>query len=173
MKQKNYPCEVPECGRSVVIRSTIRSGKFKGLKACPSCKSRYDKTVKVVRKSHDKRREQRSGLPVFFETAIEELRRKPFCENCGEHINAWIHPQNNVAHILSKRNYKSVMDNDLNRVFLCSSKDSENCCHEKFDNHLQDRPSMPVFEIAMIKYRLFKDDIIEMGKERMIFENNL
>lgn len=180
MKNKLYKCEMPGCTKEVQIRSSIKTeGEFYRLRCCNLCKAKVDRKVKVYKpipkfteKSVTKRKNERTGLVSFFAKAILELRDKPYCQNCGCKINVYIHPVNNVAHILKKSYYKSVMDNDLNRVFLCADKDNENNCHEKFDNRIYDRPTMNVFLIAKEKYLLFKDQVKETGNELLIFEEN-
>jgi len=182
--KKVYTCEIPDCGRSVQIRSTIKSGEYKGKKCCGACKQKIEgkvkprtKIKKFTQKGMDKRKEERKGLPEFFTDAIEELKRKPFCQNCGCKINVSLHPVNNIAHLLSKRHYKSVMINPYNRVFLCDNKDhsidSNRSCHKLFDERINDRSEMEVFTVALILYAMFKDDVVEQGKEREIFENAL
>ena len=182
LKNKLYTCEIPDCGRSVQIRSTIKSGEHKGKKSCSICKQKIEGKKKVAKpikkftqKNIEKRKEERSGLPRYYEEGIKLLQLNPYCQNCGIKMKVWLHPINRIAHLISKSHYKSVMANSLNRVFLCDSTDNENgrSCHVDFDNKINERPLMPVFELAMIKYRLFKDDVLEQGKEREIFENYL
>lgn len=182
LSKKIYRCEIPDCGRSVQIRSTIKSGEFKGKKCCTFCKNKYDGKVKpkkpiakFTQKNLEKRKEVRKDLPKFFTQAMQLLKLNPYCQNCGCKINVQLHPVNNVGHILSKSHYRSVMANPFNYVFLCSSEDNVDgkSCHYDFDNKILERPYMPVFEIVMAKYRLFKDDVLEQGKEREILENYL
>jgi hypothetical protein len=174
MDKKLYICEIEGCGRKVQIRSTIKTNQeFIGKKCCPQCKQKLDGGQKQMTplqkctvKGVEKRKEERSGLPEFFQKAIEELSRKPFCQNCGCKINYGFYPVNNVAHILSKRLYKSVMSNHNNRVFLCTMKDDAgNGCHEQFDGPLSNRVGMQVFDEAVRKFSLFKDEVEERGKE--------
>ena len=173
-RNKLYDCQIPGCDRKVQIRSKIKSGEHKGKYACGICKQSADgrKIKQRTEKTVLKRKEERKGLPEFFETAIGELRERPVCENCGAKIKFWIHPVNNIAHILSKRRYKSVMTEPLNYIFLCSAKDEANDCHEKFDNRINSRPDMPVFSLAKEKFEKFSHKCLEKGKERSIFEEN-
>ncbi len=184
IQNKQYKCEIPDCGRLVVIRSTIKSGEHKGKKCCGICKQRIEGKVKVrteikkfTQKGMEKRKKERLGLPEFFSNAIEELKRKPFCQNCGCKINVNLFPVNNVCHLLRKSHYKSVMTNPYNKVFLCDNKDhsidSNWSCHKLFDDNISDRNEMEVFTVALILYAMFKDDVLEQGKERQIFENAL
>jgi hypothetical protein len=183
IKPKQYHCEIPTCGRPVQIRSTIKSGEYKGKKVCGSCKQKFDgKTViqkpikKFTKKNVEKRKEERKGLPEFFQTAISLLKLNPYCQNCGCKINVHLFPQNNIAHVLKKEKYKSVMANAFNYVFLCDSKDNNvdhSSCHYDFDNRVTERPLMPVFETVLARYEMFRDKVVEQGKEREIYENYL
>lgn len=179
MKAKPLPCQL--CGKEVSIRSTIKEGEFKGKKACPFCASKHKEqkpykftAKKRTEKTSAMRSEERKDFPRFFVESIEELQRNPVCQNCGCRINASYNASWNIAHILSKRTYKSVSTHEENRLFLCSSKDeSGNFCHEKFDSGLEERKSMPVFSLALQKFVKFKDECLERGKEYSIFEENI
>lgn len=178
----SYACQVPGCDRSVPIRSTIKSGEYTGLKCCGVCKNKYDKK-EVVKKpipkfkeqSREKRRIEREGLPEFFQSMVYELKYRPVCENCGCRLNPYVHPYSNIAHILSKRTYPSVMMNRNNVVFLCTEKDHSGSdvrsCHSEFDNKPGERKSMPVFAVARARFREFEHLIKEQGKERNLFES--
>ena len=177
---------MPGCDNQVAIRSQIKSGEFKGLKVCPFCKVKHEDKKEVVKKtpakkalkkkiskSALKRKEERKDLPLFFSEAISEMQSHPFCDNCGVRLSP-IHSINNVAHILSKRKYKSVMSNKNNRVFLCTEKDHpqfNKSCHSEFDNKVLNRPNMKVFGKALENYKLMRDDVEEVGTEKLIFEN--
>jgi hypothetical protein len=182
MGRKLYPCQIPGCTKEAVIRSRIKQGKYTGLKACPLCKQMHDGKPKAfspikkrTKKASKKRKEERSCLTGFFEDSIEQLKKKPVCENCGCKIKWWLHPVNNVAHILKKSTYKSVMCHPLNRVFLCDSKDREDgkSCHSDFDNRIFERETMPVFITALSRFEKFYEECLENGKEKTIFEENL
>jgi transcription elongation factor Elf1 len=164
--KKIYHCQIDGCGKGVLLRSTIKEGEFAGLKVCAYCKSKFEgkkKVKKVVKSKTDYR--------PFFDTMIEELRGKPFCENCGCRIKVDYLPHFNVAHILSKQKYKSVALEPNNIIFLCSSKDKENVgCHEIYDSGLEQRSLMPVFSTAKERLEKIADKITEKGKERNVFE---
>lgn len=180
---KMYECQIPGCGRLVSIRSTIKEGKFKGVKCCSICKSKHctkkviskpkKSIIKSSPKAVNKRKVEREGLPEFFKSQIELLVGKPFCENCGCRINYNLHPVNNIAHILPKRKYKSVMKNPNNVLFLCDTKDhptsKPKSCHFQYDSSISQRPFMPVFNIAKNKFDEMRDDILESGIEYLIF----
>ncbi len=182
MKSKLYLCENPECsyGKPIPIRSTIKEGPYKGLKVCQICKQRLE--VKILKekvatkfksnpKTLEKRKAERVGLPSFFALMAEELVKRPICENCGCNIDYWIHPYNNLAHVLMKSKYKSVMLEPNNILFLCALKDSNGAgCHEKFDSSISTREKMDCFAIAKEKYLLFRDQVLEYGSERSSLE---
>lgn len=174
IKSKRLPCEL--CGKEVNIRSTLKVGDNKGKKVCPYCvsKNTVKKSTDQNKRAKSKRAAEREGLPEFFDSSISELKENPFCQNCGCKINTNYNPSWNIAHILSKRTYKSVSSNTHNKLFLCSSKDlGGNSCHEKFDSGLEVRKTMPVFDLALQKFVKFKDECLERGKEYTIFEENI
>jgi hypothetical protein len=165
----------------VPIRSTIKSGEHKGKKACPGCKHKLEgenkprKKIKpFTQKSRDRRKEERAGLPEFFENAIQALIMNPKCANCGCRINISYEPVRNIAHILPKSKYKSVMDHPLNWIPLCTSKDQDIGvdCHYRFDNRIMDIPKMPCFTLAKYRFEKFKGEVTERGKIFTIFEEN-
>jgi len=181
MNNKLYKCENPECNREVVIRSTIKSGELKGSKVCQACKSKLEGKVKVRSKlkpfsdkNKQKRKETRSELPDFFNSAIEELQKNSTCCNCGRKINSSYMPHWNIAHILPKQKYKSVMSHPLNWIPLCSSKDSDGVsdCHNYFDSNILEIPNMQCFKYAKEKFDKFKGEVIERGKIFSIFDEN-
>ena len=176
-----YNCEIDGCSRSVDIRSTIKTGEHKGKKACPVCKHVIEGIVKprkklkpFTQKNINKRKTERADLPIFFKAAIDELKESPICQNCGAMINASYVPIRNIAHILPKSIYKSVMTHPDNKIFLCSSKDHDSGidCHYRFDNSIMDIPNMPCFKYAKKKFERFKDEIVERGIIFRIFEEN-
>jgi hypothetical protein len=185
VKSNLLACQVPGCGQQVSVRSTIKTeGPLKGKKCCPSCKNLYDKKVKAVpakrniqpitEKTKAKRKLERSGLPEFFHAQIQELKVRPVCDNCKKPIKHFLHPVNNIAHILSKRKYKSVMLDKNNVLFLCADKDETgNNCHYRFDNHIVQRSEMPVFGLALKKVSAMLSQIKESGKELEMFQTYL
>jgi hypothetical protein len=164
IQQKSKTCK--SCGESKLIFSRGR---------CKFCATKEDS--KPLRKSSpkaaEKRLEERKDFPKFFQDAIEKLKLNPVCQNCGGKINANYNAHFNVCHLLSKGKYKSVATHPDNYVFLCSSKDpNTNYCHEGFDGNIKDRPNVPVYPIAKEKYLKFKEEVLEFGNERTIFEEN-
>jgi DNA-directed RNA polymerase subunit RPC12/RpoP len=180
-KNRLYKCEMPECGREVSIRSTIKTGEHKGKKTCAGCKHKVEGVIKPRRalkpfttKNREKRKAERARLPMFFENAIIDLEEKPMCQNCGHKINTRYEPIRNIAHILPKSKYKSVMAHPQNFIFLCSSKDREDGldCHHRFDNSIRSIPNMLCFGPAKKKFEIFKDEVVERGIIFRIFEEN-
>lgn len=169
LQKKTYQCQ--KCDKKVLIRSTIREGEFKGFKVCSFCKNRFEK-----KKSNHKNKVKvvDTSKRDFFQVMVEQLHRKPFCENCGCKINPFIHPVNNIAHILPKRTYKSVATNSLNILFLCTDKDHpmENpiSCHGEFDKDIYSKLKMPVFEVAKERLSFIKEEIIEKGKDLDVYK---
>lgn len=172
MNVKWYNCQIGTCFRAVGIRSTIKNGEHKGKKVCPSCKAKFDSPAKKKSKVVEARKEQRKPLADYYSYGIKKLSENPHCQNCGRKIIVGLHPINNVAHILSKQKYKSVMANPYNMLFLCDSKDNPDgrSCHTEFDSKVKARPEMPVFNTAILVYSSFKDDVKEWGVEREIME---
>jgi len=157
VNRRKLPCEL--CGREVAIRSRVRTGVFEGKKCCPPCKQKCDK-------------KPNESKVQFFTAAIERVKSAPFCENCGCKIDVGYMVHSNVAHILGKSKYKSVANEPLNFVILCSGKNDEEHlnCHHIFDNSVKSRPDMFVFDIAKERFKQFLPKIKESGIEREIFE---
>lgn len=172
IKKQPLPCEI--CTRPTPIRSTLKSGEYKGKKVCGGCKNIHNVSKKYPKptKVKEKRKASREGLPEFFATAIEELRLSPFCQNCGGRINISYEPVRNIAHILPKQRYKSVMTEPLNRLFLCAGKDGAGAsCHERFDSAPSEMVEMPCFPLAVEKFKKFQEKVVERGKLFFIFAN--
>lgn len=164
MERKKKICK--SCGNERFIFSKGR---------CEFCAKKED--AKPIRKSSDKakekRKEERKDFPAFFYKAIEQATSNPICQNCLQPINASFNTHWNIAHILAKGTYKSVSTHPDNFVILCSSKDNtKNDCHKYFDDHILSRPQMRVFSIAKEKFEKFKDQVLEDGVEKSIFEEN-
>lgn len=164
IKQKKKICCV--CGQETFIFSKKR---------CKLCATKEDgkSLKKFTEKAAEKRKEERKDFPKFFQDAIEKLKLNPICQNCGCTISADYNGHYNVSHLLSKGKFKSVSTHPDNYIFLCSSKDNNGKnCHAYFDDNINDRPNMPVYPIAKEKYLKFRDEVLEFGNERTIFEEN-
>lgn len=168
-----YDCENPSCNNKVGIRLTLKSGELKGSKVCGFCKNKLeDRKMKKISNANIKRKNDREGLEDYYYFGIEMLKKYPTCENCGTTIMTNLHPHNNIAHILSKQKYKSVMGEFRNMLFLCDSKDRMDgkSCHKNFDTKIASRSKMECFNIAKERYAKFKDKVIEYGNERRSLE---
>jgi hypothetical protein len=78
------------------------------------------------------------------------------CENCNEPLNRWAPwgAKSYVAHIVEKRNFKSVQVHPLNRLFLCIQ------CHTNYDNWGKDKVmQMAVFDVAIERFKVFANKI--------------
>lgn len=137
---------------------------------CEQCSKKTTPKIKTATpKAIEKRKEDRKDFRDFFSKAIEELERNPFCQNCGGKIKTFLHPVNNIAHILNKSKYKSVSTHPENYIFLCSSKDEISSCHEVFDNKMSERKNMECFTLAYRKFKKFENQVLERGAEFDIF----
>lgn len=154
MEKKLYPCS--ECGRMVPIRS-------KGL--CPSCRNRQHplkKGAPIV----SRKKAKPQPLRDLFSRHVEFLNT-----NGGLSMESGrsLLPATscNVCHILPKRTYKSVADNDLNIIYLTLDE------HQRFDGLLDclefDKIQMEfprVWKIVLqrVNMMLAKNLISERGK---------
>ena len=110
-------------------------------------------------------------LEEFFRIASLELSLNPICDECSDFIpakiyrlknNVWVEVDNYrncVAHILFKSKFHSVSCNHNNRLFLCA----KNGCHER-SHRLDTFSQMKIFPTAVMKFRLFENEIKESNK---------
>ena len=110
-------------------------------------------------------------MPEFFETSIQVCHKDPYCDNCSRRLNLNYNPHWNIAHILPKQRYKSVMTHPNNWLKLCTSKEGGDC-HYKFDNNINDIPKMQCFKLAKKLFQKFKGEVLEKGKIFTIFDEN-
>jgi hypothetical protein len=85
--------------------------------------------MKYSKKGLEKRKAERACLPEFFKKHIEIAKTK-CCEECGNKLKGDV---SEIAHILPKSYFKSVMCDDLNVLYLCGMY-SEKQCHSNYDN---------------------------------------
>lgn len=112
------------------------------------------RTTKI---SSDKRKEERACLPGFFKKHIDIAKTK-CCEECGAKLKGNV---TEIAHVLPKQYFKSVMCNDLNVNYLCSYL-NENNCHSKFDDSkLEVFHEMRVFNSSKEKVIKLMEEILE------------
>ena len=89
---------------------------------------------KYSKKGLERRKAERECLPDFFQKHIEIAKTK-FCEECGAKLKG---NASEIAHVLPKQYFKSVMCSDLNILYLCGLHSSNNC-HSNFDNFPQEK----------------------------------
>lgn len=106
----------------------------------------------------DKSKRERAGLPAFFQKHVEKV---TVCENCGMEIK-YPGPKN-VAHILPKSKFKSVMTEDSNVMYLCSGLDRQDGegCHDIYDGGWNRAMLMDVWKIAVKRFKEFEHKVKE------------
>ncbi len=140
---------------------------------CKSCASKEDS--KPIKKQTEKnkiaKKAKRDLLAPFFEKHENIIKSKGLCcQECGNKLVAsyW-----EVAHVLSKTKYKSVMTDDDNVLYLCAGLNGEKNCHKKFDseqNNLEKLKTYSIFALLKERYNLLKDKVTERGRELEILE---
>ena len=161
---KQYLCEMEGCGRYTPFRSTLKGGEYIGLKVCNIHYAMHSKGLSKEKK----KRPERQCLGAFFQKHIEKVNK---CENCG-----FIIPNpasKNVAHILPKSLFKSVMCNDDNVMYLCSDLDrmEGKGCHDVFDSSWEKAKGMTIFPTAVERFKKFEHSIEEKSLTLLIFKN--
>lgn len=97
---------------------------------------------KYSQKSLEKRKLERQCLSDFFERHIEIAKSK-LCEECGAKLQGHV---SEIAHIVPKQYFKSVMCLDLNVLYLCGMFSNKQC-HANYDNFPQEKvKEMKIFE---------------------------
>ena len=84
---------------------------------------------KYSQKALDKRKQERACLPEFFQRHIEIAKTK-CCEECGAKLQGHV---SEIAHVVPKQYFKSVMCLDTNVLYLCGMY-SDKQCHSNYDN---------------------------------------
>lgn len=165
MEIKLYQCKEPGCEMKQRILSkglcTFHRMKQKG-----SAVKKYK--FKINR--NFKKRNRADILKQYFEYHLEQIKKHPYCENCGCLLKCNI---NNIAHILPKRNCYNpeVMDNINNYLYLCASVNGEIGCHDRYDR-IQGSSQvylMPCWKKAVNRYLTFKNEL-KYNKFVSIFE---
>jgi hypothetical protein len=112
---------------------------------------------KYSKKALEKRKEERQCLSEFFQKHIEIAKLK-CCEECGTKLLGDV---SEIAHILPKGYFKSVMCNDLNVLYLCGMY-SNNQCHTNYDNSPQEKVKrMKIYPKVQKIYQDIKEEITE------------
>jgi len=112
---------------------------------------------KYSKKGLEKRKAERECLPQFFEQHTK-LAKMFKCEECGAQLTGHV---SEIAHILPKQYFKSIMCNNLNVLYLCGMF-SNNQCHNNFDNFPQEKVrEMKIFPKVQLMFQTLKDYITE------------
>jgi hypothetical protein len=112
---------------------------------------------KYSKKALEKRKAERECLPEFFKKHIEIAKTK-CCEECGAKLKGNV---TEIAHVLPKQYFKSVMCSDLNVLYLCGLY-SSNECHSKFDNSAQERiKEMKIYPKVQEIFKQLEEEITE------------
>lgn len=112
---------------------------------------------KYSKKGLEKRKEERECLSDFFQKHVA-LAKMFKCEECGEKLTGHV---SEIAHILPKQYFKSIMCNNLNMLYLCGMF-SKNQCHANFDNFPQEKVrEMKIFPKVQLMFETLKDYITE------------
>lgn len=134
IKQKLKACK--ECGKECYLFSKGR---------CKYCASKS-----YVKKQTKERQD-------FFQKHVELLKKNPVCQQTGDYIST---PSKiNIAHLLPKRNHKSVAENDLNVIYLSWQT------HTTFDE-LLDRHEFEKIEKNMPKVWKSLLNVLPLCKEQ-------
>jgi hypothetical protein len=123
---------------------------------------------KYSKKGLEKRKTERDCLPEFFKKHIEIAKTK-YCENCGEQLKG---NATEIAHILPKQYFKSVICSDLNVLYLCGIY-SINNCHYNFDNYPQEKvKEMKIYLKVQEIFKQLEEEITEKinYKHRDLYE---
>jgi len=112
---------------------------------------------KYSKKGLEKRKEERACLPEFFQRHIE-IAKRMCCEECGAKLTG---NSSEIAHVVPKQYFKSVMCNDLNVLYLCGMYSSKQC-HNNFDNSKQeDVKQMKIFSKVQGVFKKLEQEITE------------
>jgi hypothetical protein len=112
---------------------------------------------KYSKKGLEKRRSEREGLPEFFKKHID-LAKSKNCEECGTKLRGDV---SEIAHVLPKQYFKSIMRSDNNVLYLCGMY-SHNQCHSNFDNWSAEKiKEMKIFPKVQQLFKELQEDITE------------
>lgn len=112
---------------------------------------------KYNNKNLEKRKAERECLPEFFKKHIEIAKTK-CCEECGAKLKG---NATEIAHVLPKQYFKSVMCSDLNVLYLCGLY-SISSCHNNFDNFPQEKvKQMKIYPKVQDIFKQLEKEITE------------
>ena len=123
---------------------------------------------KYSKKGLEKRKAERECLPEFFKKHIDIAKTK-YCEECGAKLKGNV---TEIAHILPKQYFKSVMCSDLNVLYLCGLY-SDKECHSKFDNSPQEKvKEMGIYPKVQEIFKQLEEEVTEKinYKHRDLYE---
>src|SRR3990172_636633 len=147
---------------------------------CPKCNiigscicnfGKYELT-KEEKDKWDKGVEEMNRQPIQFLNVWKETVNKPtisefqlsakekgkYCEECGAKLKG---NDSEIAHVLPKNYFKSVMCSDSNVLYLCGLY-SDNNCHYNLDNFPQEKVrEMKIFPKIQELYTQLKSEITE------------
>lgn len=113
--------------------------------------------MKTSKSAQEKRKEERACLPSFFEKHIK-IAKGMYCEECGEKLRGHV---SEIAHVLPKSYFKSIMCNDNNVHYLCGMF-SDKQCHSNFDNWSAEKvKTMNIYETSKKKFKELEEYITE------------
>ena len=99
---------------------------------------------------------------VYFDYHINKIIENNLsCQECGCKLNG---DRSEIAHIISKSKNPEVEDISDNILYLCGVN-SYNQCHSKFDQSLDKRKNMRVFDIAVNNFLKIKHLIVNFTNE--------
>lgn len=131
------------------------------------CRNHYWQHRRSVNSSKPKKANSYDGRKELDKWFADQIAIMPkYCEECGEYLNPYAPwgAKSYIAHILAKRNFKSVMAHPLNRMFLCIQ------CHTNLDNWPAEKiVKMIVYPLLLQRYvqflhQLHIDELIYLPK---------
>ena len=111
----------------------------------------------MIKKYSEKRKIDRACLEEFFKRHIEIAKSK-CCEECESKLKGNV---SEIAHIIPKQYFKSVMCSDVNVLYLCGLY-SDNNCHSNYDNFPQEKvKEMNIFPKVQKIFKELQESITE------------
>jgi len=121
---KAYNCRAPSAGDYCVLHEKHYGKKPEKKKEPYTIPKQSEKKKKQLKEQ----KSIRDSLSLFYLRMIEKC--PGFCIECDKRISAYMYPNPRtiVAHILCKRTFKSIAENETNIVYLCCD------CHHRMDD---------------------------------------
>lgn len=113
---------------------------------------------KYSKKSRERRKEERKDLPEFYQKHIQYIKENNIhCQECSIKLKGDV---SEVAHVLPKSLFKSVMTNDNNVLYLCGQW--QNNCHGNLDNSSNDKiKEMFIYPLVEEKFLKLENTVTE------------